>query len=192
MTANSGIANPPKADRASAVASSTAEVRPAKKSRSHTPGGGTLGKLNSREAQRLAAAILEVLAGGRTPGQAAEALGVSVPRYYHLEGRALRALLEGCEPRLRGRLRNPERELTALRRQQERLQRELTRQQSLVRMAQRTIGLTPPAPLAKASPSKKRRRRPVVRALQAATHLQQQSQEAAVGPTSLEGAANPA
>src|SRR5205807_9873508 len=117
----------------------TAAAAPMKKGRCHNPGGLALGKDSSREAQRVAAAILEVLAGARTPGQAAEALGVSVPRYYHLETRALRALLEGCEARPRGRMRSPEREVTMLRRQHERLERELTRHQSLVRMAQRTI-----------------------------------------------------
>jgi hypothetical protein len=187
MTTNSGGAN---GSRAAAMATAASVTAPTKKSRCHTPGGLTLGKGSSREAQRVAAAILEVLAGARTPGQAAEALGVSVPRYYHLEGRALRALLEGCEARPRGRVRSPERELTALRRQQERLQRELTRQQTLVRAAQRMIGLTPPLPPAKAAPGKKRRRRPVVRALQAAKHLQQASKEATV--TSLETGTNPA
>src|SRR5437899_1335390 len=132
MIANSAVAN-----RVATTALPTAKA--IKKGRSHTPGGATLGKQHSREAQQMAAAILEVLAGMRTPGQAAEALGVSVPRYYHLEGRALRALLEGCEARPRGRMRSPEREVTMLRRQQERLERELTRHQSLVRMAQRTI-----------------------------------------------------
>ena len=43
----------------------------------------------SREAQRFAAAILEVLAGVRTPTDAAAALGVSVPRYYLWEQRAV-------------------------------------------------------------------------------------------------------
>ena len=43
----------------------------------------------SREAQRFAAAILEVLAGVRTPTDAAAALGISVPRYYLWEQRAL-------------------------------------------------------------------------------------------------------
>jgi hypothetical protein len=101
-------------------------------------------------------------------------------------------LLEGCEARPRGRVRSPERELTALRRQQERLQRELTRQQTLVRVAQRTIGLTPPSPPAKAAPGKKRRRRPVVRALSAAKHLRQASQEAIAGVTSPESGTNSA
>ena len=59
--------------------------------RRHTPGGVTLGKDASREAQQLAAAILEVLAGARTPGQAAEALGLSLPRYFQVETRAMHA-----------------------------------------------------------------------------------------------------
>jgi hypothetical protein len=176
MSANCAVAAGPRERAAAPVAGVSAAAR---KSRSHTPGGLTLGKDNHREAQRLAAAILEVLAGVRTPRQAAQALGVSLPRYYHLEGRAMRALVEGCEARPRGRVRGPERELTMLRRQQERLQRELGRQQTLVRLAQRSVGLAPPVPAAAKDGKRHRRRRPVVRALQAAKHLQEQSQEAA-------------
>jgi hypothetical protein len=162
-----------------AVATKSPDGATTKQRRHHAPGGATLGKDNSREAQRLAAAILEVLAGLRTPAQAAAALGVSLPRYYHLEARALRGLLAGCEARPPGRVRSPDKELASLQRQQERLQRELSRQQTLVRMAQRTVGLTPPpaaAPAAKGG--KKRRRRPTVRALAAAARLQEQSREA--------------
>jgi len=147
--------------------------------RRHTPGGVTLGKDASREAQKLAAAILEVLAGVRTPSQAAEALGMSLPRYFQVETRAMQALVVSCEPRPRGRTPSADQELAVLRRQHERLQRELARQQTLVRVAQRTIGLAPPpAPSAKPAPGKKKRRRPVVRALHAAAQLQRQSQEA--------------
>ena len=146
--------------------------------RRHTPGGVTLGKDASREAQKLAAAILEVLAGVRTPSQAAEALGLSLPRYFQVETRAMQALVVSCEPRPRGRTPSADQELAVLRRQHERLQRELARQQTLVRVAQRTIGLAPPAPSAKPAPGKKKRRRPVVRALHAAAQLQRQSQEA--------------
>src|SRR5882724_6932887 len=71
------------------------------------------------EAQRAAAAILEVLAGLRTPGQAAEALGVSQARYFQLETRAMQALVASCEARPRGPGRNLEWELAALRRQHE-------------------------------------------------------------------------
>jgi len=171
--------------------SPAAPARPsAKKSRRrHTPGGAALGKGADRGAQRLAAAILEVLAGARTPSQAAEALGVSLPRYFQLETRAMHALVDSCQARPRGRAPSADKELAALRRQQEHLQRELARQQTLVRLAQRTIGLAPP----KAEPAafnagskskstttskKRRRRRPVVRALRAAEQLQRQSQEA--------------
>jgi hypothetical protein len=149
----------------------------------HAPGGAGLGKEAGPEAQRLAAAILEVLAGVRTPGQAAEALGVSLPRYYQVETRAVQALVASCAPRPRGPGRSVERELAALRRQHERLQRELSRQQTLVRLAQRNLGLAPPkTPLDKPTgkdPEQRprRRRRPVVRALRAAEVLQSQSQE---------------
>jgi len=136
-----------------------------------------LGEKNGREAQRLAAVILEVLAGARTPQQAAAALSTSVPYYYHLETRALHGLIDACEPKPRGRAPNFEKELTGMRKEQERLQRELTRQQSLVRMAQRTMGLSLPKaePPTTAGKGKKRRRRPVVRALATAKHLQERS-----------------
>jgi hypothetical protein len=147
--------------------------------RRHTPGGITLGKDASREAQKRAAAILEVLAGMRTPSQAAEALGISLPHYFQVETRAMQALVASCEARPRGRTPSADQELAALRRQHERLERELARQQTLVRLAQRTFGLPPPLPAAKPAPGKKKRRRPVVRALHAAQQLQRSSPEAA-------------
>jgi hypothetical protein len=154
-------------------------ARPATKAkRCHIPGGAALGQEHSREVQRTAAAILEVLAGARTPAQAASALQVSLPRYYQVEARALRGLVAACAPQPRGPGHNAEREVTKLRRQQERLERELSRQQTLVRLAQRSIGLAPPAAPAKDG-NKKRRRRPTARALQAAAHLQTDRQPAA-------------
>ena len=84
---------PATADTAAAAGSTKATRR------RHTPGGNTLGKDASREARQLAAAILEVLAGARTPGQAAQALGVSLQRYFQLETRAMQALVAGCEAR---------------------------------------------------------------------------------------------
>ena len=56
----------------------------------------------SRDAQRVAAAVLEVLAGVRTPTEAAVALSLSVPRYYLWEQRALEGLVRACEPRPQG------------------------------------------------------------------------------------------
>jgi hypothetical protein len=186
MSATASVSNGPQ---------EAAAASPAKKSRlRHTPGGVGLGKDAGRDALRMAAAILEVLAGARTPSQAAEALSVSLPRYFQLETRAMHALVASCTPRPRGPGRHPDKELTALKRQHERLQRELARQQTLVRMAQRTIGLAPPEPVKKGAPGtsatggkRKRHRRPVVRALRAAAHLQQQGKDApAETPASVE------
>jgi hypothetical protein len=156
-----------------------------------TPGGATLGQTSSRDAKRLAAAILEVLAGVRTPAEAATALALSLPRYYQVEGRALRGLLEACEPRPRGRRPDVEQELTALRQQQVRLQREVARQQALVRVAQRTIGLAAPAPAPPPAAGKRKRRRPTARALRVAARLQEDNDRAAAGtppPAAVEGA----
>ncbi len=131
----------------------------------------------SSEAKRLAAAILEVLAGLRGPGEAADMLGISLARYYQIENRALEGLLAGCEPRRRGRGQLAPNELVGLRRECDRLRRECARQQALVRAAQKTVGLTPPAPVAPASEKagrKRRRRRPKARALKMAALLREQ------------------
>ena len=109
--------------------------------------GGQPGAFNgSAEAKRLAAAMLEGLAGVRGPQEASEALGISMTRYYHLETRALQGLVASLEPRPRGRRRSPQAEIATLEREKERLERELKRAQALVRTAQRTIGLPPPRP----------------------------------------------
>lgn len=137
-------------------------------------GGPHLGRDASQEAKRLAAAILEVLAGMRTTTDAAAAVGLSLTRYYQVENRALAGFLQACEPRGKGRQPSAQRELILLRRSHDRLQRDLARQQALVRLAQRSVGLAAPAPAAKAKPNgkKPRRRRPVARALQVAQRLQ--------------------
>jgi hypothetical protein len=124
----------------------------------------------SQEARLMAAAILEVLAGVRTPTDASGALGVSLPRYYALEVRALEGLLQACERRPRGPRRSAERELGKLRRDVERLKREAARSQALLRASQRAVGLRfPEAAKPKADPSgkKRRKRRPTTRALRA-------------------------
>jgi hypothetical protein len=128
----------------------------------------------SREAKRVAATLLEVLAGAATPTAAASTLGVSLPRFYLLEQRAIQAFVTACEPRTGGRAVSPNRELDLLRKQVDRLQRECTRNQTLLRVAQRTIGLVPPAANAakdKLSAKTKRKRRPTARALVAARAL---------------------
>lgn len=128
----------------------------------------------SAQAKRLAAAILEVLAGGRTPTNAAQTLGTSLPRYYLLEQRALRGLLGACEPRPKGRVVTETSKLAALEKQVAHLQRECGRQQALVRAAQRAVGLAPPPATKPAAPGagkKGRKRRPTARALKAAAAM---------------------
>jgi hypothetical protein len=135
-----------------------------------------LGEGASAAAKKLAAAILEVLAGARTPTEAAQALELSLPRYYVLEDRALQGMLVACEPRTLGRGPAPESALASLRRECEQLRRECTRQQTLVRAAQRSIGLAPPTPPTRPPErgSKKRRpRRAMARALRAAAKLKE-------------------
>jgi hypothetical protein len=140
----------------------------------HQVGGADLGKDRGMEAKRMAAAILEVLAGARTPTEAATALGLSVPRYYQVEAQALRGLLAACEPKPRGRVRTVETEVKTLHQENQRLQRELTRHQTLARAAQRAVGLSPPAPVINKTGKKPRKRR-VARALSVAERLKQET-----------------
>jgi len=146
------------------------------------------GQGNSLEAKRTATAILEVLAGLRTPRQAAQAVGLSVMRYYQVEARAVQGLVSACEPGRRGPERTLEKELRQMQRQQERLQRELGRQQAVARMAQRSIGLALPPKAEANGPAKgkKRQRRPVVRSLRMAAQLRP-STEAAPAPAPAAG-----
>jgi hypothetical protein len=129
----------------------------------------------SREARQQAAAILEVLAGVRTPAEVAQQLAISLTRYYLIEGRALQGLLHACEPRPQGRVRSPASELATLRRECEQLRRQVARQQALLRVTERTVGLAAASTSAKSdsvTPKKQRRRKPKARALQAAAVLQ--------------------
>ena len=131
-----------------------------------------LGEGASSQARRQAAAILEVLAGVRTPTQAAEAIGVSLPRYYVLETQAVQGILLTCEPKRMGRQKTAESALATLRRECEQLRRECARQQALVRAAQRSMGLAPPAPpKSEKTGPKRRKRRPTARALRAVARL---------------------
>ena len=123
----------------------------------------------TREARQLAAVILDVLAGSRTPQQAAQTLELSLPRYYQLEARALDGLIGACESRPRGRQVEATTELARANKELERLKRELARCQALVRLTQRTVGV--PAPTPEKPGTRKRKRKPVVRALRRAEAL---------------------
>jgi hypothetical protein len=142
---------------------------PAVPKRAHGVQGGTL------EANRLAVVILEVLAGGRTPQEAATVLGVALPRYYQLEVRALEGLVAALEPRPKVRQPSPEHRIAQLEKELLEARREGSRQRALVRAAERGLGIKP-APANDGKPPAKdkagrRRRRPMVRALKAARVL---------------------
>ena len=141
--------------------------KPTKKERK----GPAIGKGGSVEAKRLAAAVLEVLGGVRSPSDAASALEVSVPRYYQLETRALNGLVEACEPRPLGRVRSTESELATAQREIATLKRECFRQQALVRLAQRTVGLAAPQAPKPGPKGMRKRKKPTVRALKAVAVL---------------------
>jgi hypothetical protein len=147
--------------------------RPAKagsRRNGHGIGGG------SSEANRLAVAILEVLAGVSTPADAAATLKISLPRYYILEKRALDGLVAACEPKPLGKQPSAETRIAALEKALKKAERECARQQALVRVARRSVGLSATtAPSRPASKKRDRRgrkvRRATVRALKAAETL---------------------
>jgi hypothetical protein len=147
--------------------------KPARSRRRDPSPGAPTAATPSALARQRAAVILEVLAGVRLPAQAAQALAVSLPRYYMLETKALQGLLTACEPAPRGPAADQGRAQQALRAECARWQRECARQQALLRAAQRALGLTPPTTPPPVKDGQKRRqpRRPRVRALQAAARL---------------------
>jgi hypothetical protein len=163
-------------------------ARASAKRSGNSPSRLSPGREASIEANRRAAAILEVLGGLRTPAEAAEILKISVAHYYVLERKALRGLISECEPQPKGR-RGPsaEQELLKLRRELEQCRRECLRQAALVRATQRAVGLPAlsPAPSGGRGPKAgkrgagakggKRRRRATVRALRAADVLRKNS-----------------
>ena len=131
----------------------------------------------SREANRIAVAILEVMGGLRTTAEAADSLKVSLPRYYILEARAIDGLVAACEPKPRGKQPSSASRVTSLEKELQQSQRQCARLQALVRTAQRSVGLTVAEPR-KAKPATRRgrkgrrRRGPTTRALAMAEKLQ--------------------
>ena len=149
----------------------------------------------SAEARQVASVVLEVLGGAIGPGEAATRLGRTSTQYYKLEARALEGLLMACEPRVRGRQRNPEKELESLAASHRKLERECSRLQALVRALGRASGVKRKAvPLAEkpsagksgvergktgkptARKGKRGRRNPAVRALRLAEQLGENGQ----------------
>lgn len=126
----------------------------------------------SGESRKQAAVVLEVLAGLRTPEQAAEALGLSLPTYYNLETRALRGLIHGCTPTPPGRTLMLLKQVRSLETKSAALEKQVGRYQALLRNAQRAAGLSPPASASAGKPGARRKRTPAVRALRAVEALQ--------------------
>jgi hypothetical protein len=156
--------------------------------RAHGVQGGTC------EANRLAVVILEVLAGGRTPREAAAALGFALPRYYQLEVRALQGLVAALEPRPKGPQPSPTRQIAELEKALLDAQRENARQRALVRAAGRSLGIKPSSANEGKPPAKdragRRRRRPTVRALKAAKVLAHGACPAEAAPLELPASAD--
>jgi len=127
------------------------------------------------DARRAAAVILEVLAGLRTPADAAVVLGIRPQGYYLFEQRAVQGLVAACAPRPRGRTVSAEGRLAQLQRELAVARRDLARHQALARTAQRALGLTAAPQASKVqAPStakKRRQRKPAIRGLRAARLL---------------------
>jgi hypothetical protein len=111
----------------------------------------------SDTAKKLASVILEVFAGVKSTAEAAEALSVSPNRYYQLEARGLKGMIDELEPRNRGRQRTPEREIETLKMDIARQAREISRLQALVRAARRTMGIPEKKKSAKKASARKRK-----------------------------------
>ena len=125
------------------------------------------------EVRRTAACVLEVLAGVRTPEQAARTLDLSLPTYYNVETRALRGLIAGCGPGVPGRSMVLTNQLRGAEVRAASLQKQVQRYQALLRATQRSVGLAPPAPAPGKPEGKRRRKKPSVRALRAAAALRE-------------------
>ena len=116
----------------------------------------------SKEAKRQAIVILEVLAGIRKPSEAHEQLGVSLPRYYAIEARALQGLITALEERGVRKGKRPETVIGELKKEIKKLQTELNRSQALCRLAQKTAGVKSlPKTQPKIGPKKRKRTREV-------------------------------
>lgn len=143
-----------------------------KKKRGRPKKAGEKKPKSSIEARKMAGVVLEVLSGTMTPTEAAEIMGMSVPKYYMVESRAMDGLVLACEPRKRGYVRSTERELESLKKKYASLERECARYQALARASRRAVGLRLPKKSKEDKDKKgRRKRKPTVRALTLAKKL---------------------
>lgn len=132
-----------------------------------TPKDGPSINGGSQGARQTASLVLEVMSGLLRPSEAANALGINLPRYYIMEKRALEGMIGACEPREKGPGHNPEKEVECLKAAIRKLENEVLRYQALARAAQRTIGLSANrlTPAKESGKGGRKRRKPQVRAL---------------------------
>jgi hypothetical protein len=153
----------------------------------------------SERARQMAALILDVLGGNRSPAEAAQAMGLSVARFYVIEQRAIQGLVGACEPQLpRGPSPDLPAQIRRLETENRRLHQALLRQQAIVRSTQRSLGLPGPKAAPATTPAGKaaagggggkgrRKRRPMIRALRQAMRLADAPSPASPHPASLPG-----
>ena len=125
------------------------------------------------DARRRAAAVLEVLAGLRTPQQAADELGISLPTYFNLEIRAMRGLTFACCAQPPGRQQTLAPKLRQAQSRLAELEQQMGRYQALLRTAQRSVGLAPPVPVKPPAGARRAPRKPSVRAMRTIKALRQ-------------------
>jgi hypothetical protein len=157
-------------------------------------GPGRPGIGASATARTTATVLFEVWAGVRTTNEAARLIGISAAGFYHLETRAVNAIIATCEPRERG----PEpgakavQDVDRLQRENRRLGNDLARLQALVRSTQRLTGVAPskaPATVITRTGQKRKARRPTVRALAHVRQLRRGEPAASSGGGGMNGAA---
>jgi len=129
------------------------------------------------QARTTATLVLESLSGVRSAPQAAQALGVTLARYYVLEAKAIAGLLHACEPTPPGPPPGEasERALARLQATSRQQEQELLRLRAVLRTTERGLGLPPPARPAGKQGKPSRARRPVVRALTVVRRLMAQA-----------------
>lgn len=138
------------------------------------PAPGPMLKGGGREGRKVAALVLEVLAGELNPSEAAEILQVGLSRYYQMEKRALEGLIRACAaPERKGRQKNEAARIQKLERELQTQQREYRRAQALLRAAQKIGGIATAVAEVRGRKSKngRKRRKPMARALKAAQTL---------------------
>ena len=141
-------------------------------------------------ARKQAAAVLEVLAGLRTPQQAADELGISLPTYFNLEIRAMRGLTFACCAQPPGRQQTLAPKLRQAQSRLAELEQQVGRYQALLRTAQRSVGLAPPVPSKRPAGTRRAPRKPSVRAMRTIAALGQAQPHADESPAMAASAAS--